>query len=177
MERQTALLIALGAVGVLFALSRTKKGELVVSDVATAVGNLVSNRGLRDNNPGNIRRSSDKWQGALSQADVIGGGGVWDAAFVQFETIGYGVRALGHTLLTYNSRYGLNTVRQIVNRYAPPNENDTDAYVDFVAERLQVSPDAQIDVGSWLPQLAAAIMRRETGYTDDLDNIRLQVYS
>lgn len=177
MERTTALLIGLGVAAVLFALSRTKQGAEVVSDVATSVGNLLSNRGLRDNNPGNIRRGASKWQGSLSQADVLQSGGTWDAEFEQFATIGYGVRALGHTLLTYSSKYGLNTVALIVGRYAPPSENDTDSYVAQVADALNVDGDDEIDVPSRLPELAAAIMKRETGYTDDLDNIRLQVFS
>jgi len=67
---------------------------------------------VRNNNPANIRRGSTKWQGESAVQT--------DAAFVQFITPEYGIRALSKVLDTYASKYGLNTVSGIINRFAPP---------------------------------------------------------
>lgn len=133
-----------------------------VSSMARRVSASVStstsgSRGIRNNNPGNIRKSADKWQG-LSPEQT-------DAAFFQFVAPQWGVRALGKVLLNYRRKYGLATVRDIINRWAPPVENDTSAYVNFVARRLGVAPDAIIDVDARLPELAAAIIRHENSGT------------
>ena len=82
-------------------------------------------RGLRNNNPGNIRRSKVKYQGEVSPSR--------DPEFKEFETMAYGYRAMFVLLDTYRSRYGLTTIRQMLNRYAPPKENFTEGYVRFVA--------------------------------------------
>ena len=90
-------------------------------------------RGLRNNNPGNIRRSKVKYLGKVSPSR--------DPEFKEFETMAYGYRAMFVLLDTYRSRYGLTTIRQMLNRYAPPKENFTEGYVRFVAEYSGVAPD------------------------------------
>ena len=87
-------------------------------------------RGLRNNNPLNIRHSADKWQGArIAQTDK---------AFVQFTSMAYGYRAAWKILDTYCltfKREGIAyNVRNIIGRWAPPTENDTDAYVRAVVK-------------------------------------------
>ena len=83
------------------------------------------NRGLRNNNPLNIRRSADRWEGARKEQT--------DKSFVQFETMAYGYRAAWKILQTYYETFRRNnqpfTVRNIISRWAPPNENDTEAYI------------------------------------------------
>jgi len=85
-------------------------------------------RGLRNNNPLNIRHSNDKWQGAVTTQT--------DAAFVQFRSLPYGYRAAWKTLDSYYVRFRNEripyTVRTIINRWAPPSENDTEAYIRAV---------------------------------------------
>jgi hypothetical protein len=111
-------------------------------------------RGIRNNNPGNIRRG-DKWQGmTITQGD---------SAFCQFETPEYGIRALGKVLMNYQSKHGLKTVRQLITRWAPPTENNTVAYVNGVAKALGVLADAEIEVTAYLPQLVRAIIQHENG--------------
>lgn len=114
-------------------------------------------RGLRNRNPGNIRHGGSQWQGASAVQT--------DADFVQFSDSKWGVRALARVLLNYQSRHNLRTVREIIGRWAPPVENDTGSYVQAVARRLAVSPDAVIDLGdhNLLTALAAAIIRHENG--------------
>lgn len=111
-------------------------------------------RGLRNNNPGNIRRG-EQWQGmALYQQDD---------EFVTFDDPVYGIRALNRVLKSYAERHNLHTVREIINRWAPPNENDTGSYVQSVASRLGVNPDQWINVAAYAPQLTEAIIKHENG--------------
>ena len=85
-------------------------------------------RGLRNNNPLNIRRSSTHWQGARKEQT--------DKSFVQFESMAYGYRAAWKILQTYYERFTKQnqdfTVRNIISRWAPPTENDTEAYIKNV---------------------------------------------
>ena len=85
-------------------------------------------RGIRNNNPLNIRRSSTRWQGARKEQT--------DKSFVQFETMAYGYRAAWKILQTYYERFCTQgkpfTVRNIIERWAPPTENDTEAYIKSV---------------------------------------------
>ena len=113
-------------------------------------------RGIRNNNPGNIRRSADAWQG-LSDTQT-------DTAFFQFRAPLYGIRALAKILRNYRDLYGLYTVRGIINRWAPPVENNTGAYVNAVAGAMGVSADVplQWDLGE-LRALVGAIIRHENG--------------
>lgn len=86
-------------------------------------------RGIRNNNPGNIRHGAN-WLGLNPNGRNI------DSGFCVFTAPVYGIRALAKVLVNYKRIYGLNTVRQIVNRYAPPNENQTTAYMDFICAML-----------------------------------------
>ncbi len=114
----------------------------------------VPPRGIRNNNPGNIRHGQ-KWDGL---APMQG-----DPAFATFVSPEYGIRAMAKLLLNYQSRNGLKTVRQIIDRWAPPNENNTAAYVQHVADRIGVGPDDPIVVADVLPTLVASIIRHENG--------------
>ena len=112
-------------------------------------------RGITNNNPGNIRKVPGvTWVGQSPDQT--------DTAFVQFVDPTYGIRAIARILMSY-SREGLNTVDQIINRWAPPNENQSTAYVSDVCGRCQVNPDAPIVVTSMLPQLISAIIFHENG--------------
>lgn len=118
-------------------------------------GSTSGARGLRNNNPGNIRKSADRWQGLALLQD--------DPAFFKFTEPKWGVRAIGKILRNYETRYSLRTVRDLISRWAPPVENLTESYVDTVARALRVQPDATIDVSASLPTLASAIIQHENG--------------
>lgn len=113
-------------------------------------------RGIRNNNPGNIRKG-EAWQGLAAEQT--------DEAFCVFRSAEYGIRALVKVLLTYEKKYGLNTVRKIISRYAPESENDTGAYVASVSGQLGVSPDEVIELGNRAVMLVLikAIIRHENG--------------
>ena len=87
-------------------------------------------RGLRNNNPLNIRHSADRWQGARIMQT--------DKDFVQFKDIKWGFRAAWKILdtycLTFKKEGKAYNVKNIIGRWAPPTENDTDAYVRAVVK-------------------------------------------
>ena len=135
-------------------------------------------RGIRNNNPGNIRLNHIRWQG---QKPVQS-----DADFVEFIAPADGLRALMKVLLTYQRKYGLDTVESIINRYAPPHENATDHYIHHVCKKMGVRRRDVISLENraLLTLLAKAIIRHENGappkgtppdwYTEDVFAAALQ---
>ena len=94
-------------------------------------------RGLRNNNPLNIRRSGDKWQGLKVLQE--------DKAFFQFSEMKWGWRAAFRLLChTYYGKYRLRTIRDIITRWAPPKENNTEAYIRRVTDRIGIGPDREL---------------------------------
>ena len=94
-------------------------------------------RGLRNCNPGNIRRSRVRYVGEVVPSR--------DIEFKEFESMAYGYRAMFVLLDTYRRRYGLNTIRMMLNRYAPPEENFTEAYIRIVSQRTGIAPDQRLN--------------------------------
>ncbi|EAS1940677.1 structural protein [Salmonella enterica subsp. enterica] len=115
-------------------------------------------RGIRNNNPGNIRQGDD-WQGLVAKSQRT------DKSFCQFTTPEYGIRAMIIILRNYQRRHGLNTVTGIINRWAPSNENNTQAYINSVAQATGVAPDQRIDTtdSRFMVKLLQAIIRHENG--------------
>ncbi|MCE1635766.1 structural protein, partial [Enterobacter hormaechei] len=91
-------------------------------------------RGIRNNNPGNIRWGDD-WQGLMPASQRT------DKSFCQFVGPEYGLRAMIKILHNYNRKYGLKTVKEIISRWAPTNENNTDAYINHVCKCPGVTCD------------------------------------
>ncbi len=115
-------------------------------------------RGIRNNNPGNIRWGNN-WKGLKKD------GIKEDPSFCVFINAVYGIRALAKVLKNYQRLYGLDTTRKIINRYAPPNENQTQAYIQSVAKQLGTAPDAPVDLFETgvLAVFIKAIIRHENG--------------
>ncbi|AYY00844.1 TPA: hypothetical protein ACGRRT_001646 [Klebsiella aerogenes] len=115
-----------------------------------------SPRGVRNNNPGNLEASSSNpWVGQTGS----------DGRFAKFETPEHGIRALGRNLLSYQ-RQGIDTVSDIINRWAPPSDNnDTAAYIKSVCAQLGVKADQPLDASNpdTLQALCAAIIKHENG--------------
>jgi hypothetical protein len=92
-----------------------------------------------------------------------------------FATDAYGFRALAKLLLNYEYIHNLKTVRAMINRWAPPNENNTGGYVDRVCTAIGMQPDDAIDLHNpaILAKMAKAIATVECGgwfFTDDALN-------
>ncbi|WP_419536178.1 structural protein [Endozoicomonas sp.] len=109
-------------------------------------------RGIRNHNPGNIRHG-DNWQGMADNQR--------DPSFITFIQPEYGIRAMARILKSYKRR-GVDTVAEIIATWAPPIENDTHAYINHVAHKLNVHPDTPIEQGRY-PELIAAIIHHENG--------------
>lgn len=100
-------------------------------------GDLSIPRGYRNNNPLNIRISRDNWLGKVSPNS--------DGSFEQFSDIKYGYRAAIKTLRSYYNKYGLRTIRQIINRWAPASDGNTPtSYASNVAQRAGLPVDQPI---------------------------------
>lgn len=114
-------------------------------------------RGLRNNNPGNIRHNSDRFDFELQPAA--------DPAFKQFRTPAYGYRAMFVILRNYRKLYGLDTIRKIITRWAPPKENDTAAYIATVSALSGIPADqpVNIDDPEQMIPIVAAMSQVENG--------------
>lgn len=114
-------------------------------------------RGVRNNNPGNLRRTDDPWQGLAKIQS--------DSDFFVFQSPIYGIRALARTLIAYQVKHGLRTIRQIIERWAPPNENDTAAYTKAVSDETGFAPDQTLNMHTYadLKPLVEAIIQHENG--------------
>lgn len=116
-------------------------------------------RGLRNNNPGNIKFSPNSpWKGSVRDAN---GNYVNDGEFVQFDTPEAGIRAMTMNLLSYDNR-GVNTVRGIVNNWST---TDRASYTKFLSEQLGVKPDDVVNVKdpAVMQQLVRGIIQMENG--------------
>ena len=118
-------------------------------------------RGLRNNNPLNIRRSKmTSWQG-----QVISLNGHTDSAFCQFRTLAYGYRAAIKLLYNYQRYYRCNSIHTIISRWAPPTENNTEGYISSVEKRSGVGRNKVLtaDSGSDYRKIVAAMSHCENG--------------
>ena len=67
---------------------------------------------------------------------------VGDRAFCQFSSMSYGWRAAFVILCkTYYGKYKLRTIRALITRWAPPKENNTEAYIRHVSDYTGISPN------------------------------------
>jgi hypothetical protein len=120
-------------------------------------------RGIRNNNPGNIVKTSDVWEGQSPTQT--------DPTFVQFLTPEWGIRALVRVMRTHFNN-GQNTVRQLITSWAPPSENNTDAYITEVAAIAGIGPDDVItDFDATIGAIVPGVIMQENGlnpYTPDV---------
>lgn len=129
-------------------------------------GTKMEPRGIRNRNPGNIRKSETAWRGLAPVQS--------DPDFCVFLTMQMGVRATAINILHYVNLHGLKTVRQIITRWAPPSENDTAAYIANVSRIMGVDPDHELRLmgdAVELEELCAAIFRHENG--EDIEPLDL----
>ena len=96
-------------------------------------------RGLRNNNPGNIRINGDLFQGEVRPSK--------DKSFKQFTTMAYGYRAMFKILSNYFKNYKLDTIRKMITRWAPPEDNNhTEAYIKAVSDYAGIPAEEPIKV-------------------------------
>jgi hypothetical protein len=138
-------------------------------------------RGIRSNNPGNIR-VGDPWQGLMPR-DQMNDAQKREKEFCVFSEPKWGIRALCRLLIAYKDKHKLDTVRGIITRWAPPKgkvgsktyTQNTEAYIAQVSAALGVSDLTKIDVYQYdiAKPLVKAIIKHENGvqpYDDDTIN-------
>ena len=125
-------------------------------------------RGIRLNNPGNIDYNPrNQWQGQLAPDPTI------EKRFARFDTAENGIRALAKLVLAYRGKDGMpgvggpgiDTVREVISRWAPGGENDTESYIKAVAAGVGVHPNQPIDIRNFrtLIGLTIGIIQHENG--------------
>jgi hypothetical protein len=112
-------------------------------------------RGIRNNNPGNLRGNAE-WKGKT---------GADEGGYLTFESPQSGLRAMAVNLLVQQNKHGLNTVQDIVTKYAPPSENDTASYIKQVSQALGVQPTQRVNLSdpATLNALMAVMIKQENG--------------
>lgn len=122
-------------------------------------------RGLRNCNPGNIRINSDLFQGEIRPSK--------DKSFKQFETMAYGYRSVFRILSNYRKNYGLDTIRKMIGRWAPENENDTDAYVKAVSDYAGIPADGLININDreQMIRIVAGMSKVENGREAEMSDV------
>ena len=121
-------------------------------------------RGIRNNNPLNIRHSRDRFQG-----EVVPGS---DRAFKQFSSMAYGYRAAFVVLGSYLA-CGRNTVEKIIRAWAPPTENNTEGYINHVVQRSGVGRNKVLtaDSGGDYRKIVAAMSHCENGVPANMADV------
>lgn len=125
----------------------------------------IEPRGIRNNNPLNIRKGNN-WKGEIQPQS--------DKSFEQFESMQYGIRAGFIILRKYMTGYNgltlrFNTIDKIISRWAPASENNTKTYIDQV-EKLTGIPRYQkisFTERSFMVALVDAMIRVECGQPVD----------
>lgn len=126
-------------------------------------------RGIKNFNPLNLKyNSTDKWQGLAANPT--------DGTFFVFTDATYGIRAGARTLIAYQDKQDCKTVTDFITRWAPPSENATASYIDFVANYMEVTATAPINVHeyNYTRPMIEAMIQRENGaiwssyYTSDI---------
>ena len=112
-------------------------------------------RGIRDNNPGNIRSNPNiMWKGQV---------GVDEGGYLKFKSAVWGIRAMAMILRHYHEYTHCNSLQSYVTRWAPPTENASWAYVQDVAARMGVYPAVPVDLHTQGIALVTAIIWHENG--------------
>lgn len=127
----------------------------------------TQSRGMRNNNPLNIR-IGNTWLGERDSRECT------DGEFEEFCELKYGLRAGFCILRRYIRHYHRDTLRKIIASWAPPVENRTETYINFVAERVGIDPGATIDYADadTMCRIVQAMCKMECGETIDYTLIR-----
>lgn len=130
---------------------------------------ITTPRGIRNNNPLNIRKGNN-WQGEKKVQT--------DSQFEQFVSMQYGIRAgfkiLRNYITGYNGRTKqLRNVHDIISRWAPSNENNTQAYINNVCRMTGLHEFEKISFEdrSIMVSLVDAMIRQECGRAVDVQLI------
>lgn len=146
----------------------TRKGDVKVNvnnnNIATANSEAKSidktitikkniPRGIRNNNAGNIKRTSEKWQG-MSAVQT-------DPVFINFDAPIWGIRAIAKVLRNYERKHNIDNVHDLVKRWSA---TDQSAYSRNMARALGVGEREKIKISDNLTTIINCIIKQENGY-------------
>ncbi|EOF8248033.1 hypothetical protein ACK2R0_001503 [Yersinia enterocolitica] len=146
-----------------FSTGDVKPIDSAPADV-TAKGRTIADR---FNNPGNLR-----W------ADGYGTHNTKSGKFAVFPTLDEGVLAATKQLQIYGSK-GINNVKDIVNKWAPSNENDTAAYIRHVVKSTKFSENEKLNLNdpAVLAKLISAMATKEGAGSRVTEGAVIQIYN
>jgi hypothetical protein len=133
------------------------KGQIEKAVKTTFLGDMSLPRGIRNNNPGNLIKTSIPWQGKVPHDQNS------DSRFEQFQAFKWGTRAMIKDLHNDINK-GATTLRSLIHEYAPPFENHTETYIEWVSNEAGLNPEAPLYTDKDTTQkLVQAIARYENG--------------
>ena len=159
------------ASGMKSVLSMLPNSALRVMGLDSWVGGLGSSvqtsaqlgdaRGVRNNNPGNLR----SWGNMPRDS----------GGYAVFPTKESGLSATIQNLQAQQKLHGLNTIRGIISRWAPSNENDTQAYIADMVKKTGFGADQQLNLNDsrTVAPLISGIVKHEgngSGFSDEMIN-------
>jgi len=112
-----------------------------------ALATKPAKQGVNANNVGNIRPVGKS------------------TGFQQMDTPESGIKAIDENLKTYGEKHGINTLRGVISRWAPPSENDTESYIKSISQKTGLKPDEKIDLSDPVVRhiLSGPIILQEKG--------------
>ena len=122
-------------------------------------------RGIRNNNPGNIKDFGIPWEGLAADHERTPEQQK-ESTFCVFRGPHWGIRAMAIILRNYQKKHNLRTINQMMNRWAPKSDsNPIYQYTNYVAEKVGVGQNVSIDVDDFdtMLKLVRAITRFENG--------------
>ena len=129
--------------------------------MSSYLNDKTRSRGLRNNNPLNLRKTSAKWLGKITPSA--------DKDFEQFTSLEMGLRAGAINIKTQINVRKKNTLSKLIYTYAPPNENDTTNYIKVIADSLNINPNATIKAdANTLFKLIRPMLKIEIGNEHNL---------
>jgi len=135
-----------------YVIEEGKFGKALATGAIAAAGLMAgkADASIFNNNPGNIRTSSTNWNGEVTKPGE---------EFERFSDMHMGVRASARILRTYGKKYGIDTIKKIIDRYAPPEDNNPNNanYARHVSNGSGFGVDEKIDLND--PQVLIKLMK------------------
>lgn len=122
----------------------------------------------KNNNPCNLRTGGKKFVGEIGE----------NKGFRVFDYMRNGYRAAFITLMTYRKNK-FDTIKKIINRWAPPNENNTKDYVEFVSKKTGIDSNLKLSTPTQYYWVVRAIALMEGMPKNDHDAVTIafsQIY-
>tara|TARA_R110001583_G_scaffold40755_4_gene130059 strand:- start:230 stop:805 length:576 start_codon:yes stop_codon:yes gene_type:complete len=139
-----AVLVAVGTVNVVAVNTQQHTNHTMLKDIIGGIADLwtrdndKAEKPTMFNNPGNIE---------IGQGYAGETGDTYADRFAVFDSPQMGVRALGRDIKTKINRFD-GDLQSIINQYAPPNENDTNNYFEYVKEQVGSDNITESDLGA-----------------------------